>query len=195
MKTRKIILKRAALLLAGVVAFISLITLAYITFRHPIHSAIQSLYWKTDPAQTTEAARNMLDFDLPPGYQPEKVQKTSLDAVILVNQNHASDVIFIAQVPDGVLANEEWVQGYEERSAQEIGDQFYDTQFTGGQSAFIAHQLVTLRFLEGSDKDGKAVKQLVCMLKGKSGEILIVVTANNGTWDQTMVDNFLTSIQ
>jgi hypothetical protein len=52
-----------------------------------------------------------------------------------------------------------------------------------------------LRFLEGIYKDGQAGGQLELMLNGKTGEILVVIVAKVATWDQTMVNNILGSIQ
>jgi hypothetical protein len=145
-----------------------------------------------------QAARALIDFDLPPGYQPEKVLKLTggaADAIIIVNQVHPSDLIFIAQTPDGILAHDEWRTRYEERGAQAIADQLYDTETISTTTTMIRGQPTTLRLLEGTDMNGQAVKQLACMFKGKSGEILLVMVASQATWDQAVVDNFLDSIR
>ena len=195
MKTGKIIWKRAALLLVGLVLLCGVISLVYYTLQGPLRSAVQAQLWKTDPVQATETVRTLIDFDLPPGYQPEKILKLWAGAVIIVSQVHPSDLIYISQAPDGILANDEWRTTFEERGAHEIADQFYDAQTISTQTAMIGGQATTLRLLEGTDKNGQAVKQLACMFTGKSGDILLVMVASHATWDQTMVDNFLNSIQ
>ena len=198
MKSGKIIWKRVALLLAGAVVLCGLIGLAYYTLQGPLRSALNAQYWKTDPVQAAEVARTLIDFDLPPGYQPEKVMKFKeemADAVIIVSQAHPSDLIYISRTPDGILANDAWRTRYEERGAQAIADLLYDTETISTTTTTVRGQSTTLRLLEGTDKNGQAVKQLACMFEGKSGEILLVMVASQATWDQEMVDDFLKSIR
>lgn len=197
MKSGKIIWKRVALLVVGAVSLCGLIGLAIYTFQDSLRAALSAQYWKTDPAQAAEVAHALIDFDLPPGYQPEKVMKlkeAAADAVILASQAHPSDMIYISQTPDGILANEEWRTKYEERGARAIADQLYETETISTRTTTVRGQPTTLRFLEGTDKNGQAVKQLACMFNGKSGEVLLVMVASQSTWDQAMVDNFLNSI-
>ena len=123
------------------------------------------------------------------------IKGSTVDGVIIVNQVHPSDFIFISTVPDGILVNEEWRVSYEERGAHKIADQIYDTQTISTQTAMIDGQATTLRLMEGTDKNDQAVKQLACMFTGKSGDILLVMVASQATWDQAMVDDFLNSIR
>lgn len=195
MKTGKIVWKQVILLLAGVVMLCGLISLAYFMLMGPFRTAVRAQLWEKDPVQATETARALIDFDLPPGYQPEKVLKLGVDAVIIVSQVHSFDLIYISQAPDGILADDEWRTVYEERGAHEIADQLYDTQTISTQTAIVRGQPTTLRLLEGIDKNGRAVKQLACMFAGKSVDILLVMVASQATWDQSMVDNFLNTIR
>lgn len=199
MKSGKIIWKRVALLVTGVVVLCGLIGLAIYVFQGPLRSALNARLWKTDPVLAAQTAKTLIDFDLPPGYQPEKVLKlnedASADAVILTSQAHPSDMIYIARTPSGILANEEWRTKYEVRGAHNIADQLYDTETVNTTTATVRGQPTTLRLLEGLDQNGQAVRQLACMFNGKSGEILVVVVASQFNWDQAMVDHFLNSIR
>jgi hypothetical protein len=198
MKSTKVIWKRVALLLGGVLALCGLASLAIYAFQNPLRSALNAIYWKSDPAQAAEAARALVDFDLPPGYQPEKLMRlkgeTAL-AVILASQAHPGDLIIISQTPDGILANEAWRTKYEVRGAHQIAGQLYDTETVDTTTATVRGQPTTLRLLEGLDQNGQAVRQLACMFNGKSGEILLVMVASQSSWDQAMVDRFLSSIR
>ncbi len=198
MKPRKILWKRIVLLLAGVVVVCGLLALAYYLFQRPILSALRARAWKTDPVAAEETARAMLDFDLPSGYQPEKIpsiQAAAGSAVIIVDQQHPSNLIFISLAPDGIIANEEWRTSYEERGAHEIAGQLYETVTTATQPGTVRGQPTTMRIMEGTDQNGQPVKQLVCMFKGKSGEILLVIVASTDTWDPVMLEDFLASIR
>jgi len=146
-------------------------------------------------ATTAEA---MIDFDLPPGYQAVKVldvQQNTPGAVLIASQERPSDMILISKVPDGILGNETWRTSYEDRRTREIADQLYDTQMVSTETDIIRGQPTTLRFFEGTDKNGQPVKQLACMFTGKNGDILLVIVASQATWDQTLVEDFLHSIR
>lgn len=195
MKTNKISLKRVGLLLVGVMALCSLTGLAYYELKDTPLSAIHSWLWKTDPVVAGETAQDLIDYDLPPGYQPEKVLRFWGKAVIIASQDHPSDLIYISQAPNGILTEEEWQTVYGERRANRIGDQIYDTEIINTQTAMIRGQPTILQLLEGNDKEGQAVKQLACVFKGKISAILLVIVASQDTWDQAMMDHFLNSIR
>lgn len=195
MKTGKIQWKRVGLLLGGAVMLCGLVGLAYYTLQGPLRSALRSQFWETDPVRAAETARALIDFDLPPGYQPEKVLKSGPGVVVIASRDHPSDLILIGQAPNGILSEEEWLTSYAKRGAQEIAGELYDTEITSTQAATIRGQPATLLLLEGTNMDGQAVRQVACMFNGKSGEILLVMVASQDTWDQDMVDHFLNSIQ
>lgn len=198
MKTRKVIWKRVGLLLTGLGLLCGLIWLTYYVFRAPLRTALTAWVWKTDPVQAAQTARTLIDFDLPPGYEPEKVlalREGAAEAVIIVSRDHPTDLIYIGRTPDGILANQEWRSRYEMRGAHTIADRLYDTETVGTATAAVRGQPTALRFLKGADQKGLVVKQLACMFNGKNGEILLVMVASQATWDQAMVDDFLASIR
>lgn len=198
MKRESILWKRVGLLVTGAVLLCGLAGLACYLFQVPFRSALGALYWKNDPALAAEVARDLLDFDLPPGYRPEKVLKLKegmADAVVLVSEAHPSDLILISQTPDGILSNDAWRTKYEERGAHAIAGQFYDTETTGTQPATVRGQSIPLRLLEGTDQSNRAVRQLACMFQGERSEILLVIVAGRSTWDPSMVEEFLHSIR
>jgi hypothetical protein len=93
------------------------------------------------------------------------------------------------------LANDAWQTRYEERGAHAFADLIYDTETIGMTTTTVRGQSTTMRWLEGTDQNGQAVKQLACMFEGKSGEVILVMVASQATWDQEMVDDFLKSIR
>lgn len=198
MRPSKVIWKRVALLLGGALAVCGLAGLTIYTLQNPLRSALNAMYWKTDPAQAAKAARALVDFDLPPGYQPEKLMRLKGEmamAVILTSQDHPDNLIIISQTPDGILANEAWRTKYEVRGAHQIAGELYDTETVDTITTTVRGQPTVLRLLEGIDQDGQAVRQLACMFRGKSGEILLVMVASESSWDQALVERFLRSIR
>ncbi len=65
----------------------------------------------------------------------------------------------------------------------------------GTQKTTVRGQPVTLRLFEGTDENGRQVRQVVCRFAGKSGDVLLGIVASRESWDQAMVDGFLGSIR
>jgi hypothetical protein len=71
----------------------------------------------------------------------------------------------------------------------------YDTQTVSTRETVVRGQPTTLRILEGTDENGRKVRQVICGFSNKSGDILLAIVVGQDTWDQAMVDSFLQSIR
>lgn len=58
----------------------------------------------------------------------------------------------------------------------------------------VAGENVPLRLLEGADESGRQVKQAVCILPGKAGDVLVAVMRGGDTWNMEQVEAFYRSI-
>jgi len=76
-----------------------------------------------------------------------------------------------------------------------MGVRRYNTQAVGTQQMTVRGQPTTLRLFEGTDENGRKIRQVVCGFSGKSGDLLMAMVASQDTWDQAMVDRFLQSIR
>ena len=63
------------------------------------------------------------------------------------------------------------------------------------KSCTVRGQSVNLRMLDGRDQNGVAKHQVVCLLEGKTGELMLIFVASQATWDQMMIDDFIQSIR
>jgi hypothetical protein len=197
MQSSRIRWNRLAILVVGVLGVLLLCCVGVSVLAPNLRRIIQAPYWKTDAQLAAQAAHKMLDYDLPPDYQESKVLtiRGQDAAVIMAHRERPEDMIFIEGVLDGIIANDEWRARYETRLAQEMGTRRYDTQTIGTQETVVRGQPTTLRILEGTDENGRQVRQVVCGFSGKSGDILMAIVAGQDTWDQAMVDSFLQSIR
>jgi hypothetical protein len=98
-------------------------------------------------------------------------------------------------VTEGIIGNDEWGASYETRLSREMGLRRYNTQQVGTQQTTVRGQLTTLRLFEGTDENGRKIREVVCGFSGKSGDLLMAMVASQDTWDQAMVDRFLQSIR
>jgi len=196
-QSRKIRWNRLVILIAGVLGVLLVCCIAVAALAPNLRRIIQAPLWKTDTQLAAQAAHKMLDYDLPPGYQESKVLSVQGQdaAVIIAHRERPEDMIFMEHVQEGILANDEWRASYETRLSREIGGRRYNTQAVGTLKATVRGQPTTLRLFEGTDENGRKIREVVCGFSGKSGDLLMAMVASQGTWDQAMVDRFLQSIR
>jgi hypothetical protein len=197
MQSRKIRWNRLAMVIAGALGIVLIGCIAVWALAPNLRRILQAPYWKTDVQLTAQAAHKMVDYDLPPNYQELKVLTLADDdaAVIIAHRERPGDMIFIERMVDGVITNEEWRIRNEENLSREMGERRFATQTIGTQKATVRGQSVTLRLFEGTDENGRKIRQVVCAFAGKSGDVLLAIVASEETWDQALVDNFIRSIQ
>jgi len=197
MQPSKIRWSRVAILVAGVLGLLLLCGIAVTVLAPNLRRIIQAPFWKTDAQRAAQAAHRRFDYDLPPNYQELKVLTMGGEdaAVIMAHRERPEDMIFMEGVLEGTIANDEWRVKAEARLAREMGGRRYDTQTVGTQEMVVRGQPTTLRILEGTDENGRKVRQVVCGFSSKSGDILLAIVAGQDSWDQAMVDSFLQSIR
>jgi hypothetical protein len=197
MQLRKIRWNRLVILIAGVLGMLLVCCIGVAALAPNLRRIIQAPFWRTDTQLAAQAARKMIDYDLPLDYQESQVLNIQGQdaAVIMAHRERPGDVIFIEGVLDGIIANDEWGASYETRLSREMGLRRYNTQQVGTQQTTIRGQPTTLRFFEGTDENGRRIRQVVCGFSGKSGDVLLAIVAGQETWDQAMIDGFLQSVR
>jgi len=197
MQPRKIRWNRLVILIVGVLGVLLLLCVGGAALAPNLRRIIQAPLWKTDAQLAAQAAHSMVDYDLPPDYQESQVLKIQSQdaAVIIAHRQRPDDMIFIEHVQEGIIGNDEWRASYETRLSREIGLRRYTTQAVGTQKTTVRGQPTTLRLFEGTDENGRKIRQVVCGFSGKSGDLLLAIVATQETWDQAMVDTFLQSIR
>ena len=197
MQPRKIRWNRLLILIVGVLG-VSVLCCAVVAALAPnLRRIIQAPMWKTDSQLAMQAARSMVDYDLPADYQESQVLRIQDQnaAVIIAHRERPDELIFIEHVQEGIIGNDEWRATYETRLSGEMGLRRYTTQPVGTQKTTVRGQPTTLRLFEGTDENGRKIRQVVCGFGGKSGDLLMAIVAGQDTWDQALVDRFLQSIR
>lgn len=196
MKQSKISWKRVFMLLGALVGICLLISVALYMFGRPVTDALRARLWKSDPQLAAQVAHEMIEYDLPPAYQELKVldMGSGTAEVIIAHLEQPENFILIQQAPDGVLGTE-YQTGVEEKWSRDIVEHHYDTHTISTQEMVVRGQATTLRILEGTDENGRLIRQVVCMFTGKGSDLLLVLVAGQDTWDQVLVEQFLQSIR
>jgi len=196
MKREKVLWRRVVILVSGILVACLLLCIVGSALTHKIRSYVYGLFVKEDTKYAAQVAHTMIDYDLPPGYLEQSAMqvKTYYTLAIIASNNHPSDLIAIQPASD-FLKDPEWGESSEERAAQEIGDLHYQTQTVSVQDAVIRNQPSKLMILEGQEEDGKPVRQVLSAFNGKNGFVMVIIVGDIETWDQAMVDRFLSSIR
>lgn len=202
MKRGKIMWNKVALL-AGIVVGACLFCGAVVLLVGPsLNSVLSRWLWKTDPDLAAQTAHAMLDYALPPGYQEQQVfqikqiQDYAQASVVIVSNEHPGDLImFQESTIEGLFSNPEWRGEMEEGAGGRILAFRYKVETVEIQNVTIKGQSNTLRIMEGTDQNGRQVRQAITVVQGVRGQVLIVIVGGLDTWDQEMVDQFLGSIQ
>jgi len=196
-QSRKIRWNRLVILIAGVLGVLLVCSIGVVALAPNLRRIIQAPLWKTDPQLAAQAAHKMIDYDLPPDYRESQVLSVQgqYAAVIIAHRERPGDMIFIESVTEGILSDEEGRASYETRFSREMGLHRYNTQPAGTQPTTVRGQPTTLRFFEGTDENGRKIRQVVCGFSSKGGDVLLAIVASQETWDQAMVDRFLQSIR
>lgn len=195
MNRGKVLWRRVVILLLGSMATVLLLCILGSALTHRIRSYVYGLFLKDDPEYAARVAHTMVDYDLPPGYQEQSAMqvKTYYTLVIIASNGHPSDLIAVQPASD-LLNDTEWGEGSQERAAQEIGDLHYQTHTVSVQDVLIRNQQSRLRILDGQDENGHKIRQALSEFSGKSGNVMVIIVGDIETWDQAMVDQFLSSI-
>jgi len=193
MQSRKIRCNRLAIVIAGIFGPLLLVCSVIALLVPNLRRILQTPYWKTNTELAAQAARKMIDYDLPPSYQELKV--LTIDnhdaAVLIVDRARPGNIIFIERVQEGIIGVDEWRIRYEENLSKEMGEYRFTTRTVGIQNTAVRGQLVKLRLMDGTNESGRRVRQVVCGFTGKSSDVLLAIVAGEDTWDHTMVESFV----
>ena len=146
-----------------------------------------------DPVEVHQIASDIMDYDLPPGYEEQMAMNMFGlgDMVILVNDDRGQVIAFL-QFKAGIPMDEEQVRHQMQSSIQRQGE----TQMTyvGEWPATIRGQEVMVQEYEGISEEGIPMRELITVFEGKAGNIFLMIMGADSTWDQSEIENFMESI-
>ena len=152
-----------------------------------------------DPAQAAAAAEDMLDYQLPSGYQENiAINLLIMKAAIAVDADNmvSHPMIMIAEMPsyaqvDADTFRNQMLSGFNSAQSGRFSNMALSQQY----SMTINNTEVPIFIYQGMDEEGISVKQLVSgMFPGKNGQIMLMIIGPTATWNQSTIDGFLNSI-
>jgi hypothetical protein len=153
----------------------------------------------TDPTRIAAVGNQIAHYQLPPGYGElfaSDVIGFKMIAIGPSDQKANLLIIMLMQLPTPASVDQEEMQRQMELTlAQQTGLGSADMQVIGTQPATIRGKSITFTVREGKTGDGQLLHQLSGMFEGINGPVVVVVTGDARTWDQSLVDGFFASIQ
>lgn len=149
-----------------------------------------------DPAAAANTAAEIVDYQLPAGFQEEGVMNLfGVDMVFMSGQGNEA-IIMLMSFPNWMAGNEEQMQVQMEESINEnfSADNLSFT-FVESREVSINDQNVTVNVYEGTDDDGVAYRQASGLFEGDNGKpSMFMVIAPTARWDSSNLDGFIDSL-
>jgi hypothetical protein len=115
--------------------------------------------------------------------------------VLITSSRNPGDLILLQSVVDGIRQEESWRKSYEESWSNDLDGHRYRVRTVEIREMHIAGTATPVRLLEGTDESGRPVKEAVCILPGKAGDVLVGMMSGVDTWNIEQVQAFYGSIR
>jgi hypothetical protein len=150
---------------------------------------------KTDPASAAKAAREIADYELPPGYQEESALDFFIYTMVMISDpaTPGKPLITLAQFQAGV-DKEQMEQQLRQAAEQQGGQRGFTMTVVETKTMTIRGVETEVIIYEGTDQDGDVMRQLITTFPSKDGTAMLMIVGNAQSWDQEEIDTFLESI-
>ena len=152
---------------------------------------------KTDPESASQAAHEIVDYDLPPGYQEQMSMDVMIYSFVMIgpeSMTTGGPLIMLAQFETGV-DQQQMEQQIRQAFEQQAGNRGQDMKLVEVKKKTIRGEETDIAIFEGTDQNGNNLRQLITSFPGKGGTVMLMIMGDALTWDQGMVDDFIESIR
>ena len=152
---------------------------------------------KTDPESASKAAHEIVDYDLPPGYQEQMAMDVMIYSFVMIgpeSMTTGGPLIMLAQFETGV-DQQQMEQQIRQAFEQQAGNRGQNMKLVEVKKKTIRGEETEVALYEGTDSEGNDMRQLITTFPGKGGTVMLMVMGETRTWDQGMVDDFIESIR
>ena len=158
-----------------------------------------------DPDKAAEAAGEIVDYDLPPGYTEQMVMNIVVGKMILIGPEDLSDhlmqpSIMLMQISSTATTSEMDQEQYREQMQASIERQANQNELSlelvDESEVEIAGQEVTLMTYEGEDEDGNQMRQVVSdFFEINDSMMMLMIIGGTEAWPESDIEAFIASIR
>ena len=155
---------------------------------------------KTDPEAAAEAAHQIVDYDLPEGYQEQVAMEIMFYSFAVIGPQNSSGmssgpVFMLAQFQSGMVNQEQMEQQLRQSFEQQAGNRGLNMELVKMEEKTIRGEETQVATYEGTDENGHVFRQLITSFPGKDGTAMLMIMGPADLWDQEMIDDFIESIR
>jgi len=151
-----------------------------------------------DPEAAAQAAHEIVDYDLPPGYQEQSAINIMFYSLVMIGPEPSTNdgpMIMLAQFSQVAGSQQEMEEQIRRSFEQQSGNRSLDMQVVEVQKKTIRGAEVEVTIYEGADSNNNVVRQLLTTFPGKDGTAMLMIMGPAQTWDQDLIDAFIESIR
>jgi len=150
------------------------------------------------PEEVAKTAQGIVEYKLPAGYKEMfGMSFFGFDMVAFgPDQKSPEQIIMLMQFPKGIsMSQDEMEKQMEQAFQQQTGQKGMNLKVTGQTTTTLRDQKVNFTIREGTDSEGKAVRQMSGVFEGKKGTVLLMIIGTPQTWNQGNIDAFIASLR
>lgn len=147
-----------------------------------------------DPQRAHEIGSEIAQYTVPPGYHEALGMNMLVSRMVALAPDDGEGMIiflFGANAPES--QRQEMEQQIQQAFQQQVQRQTGELQYVGQERVTIRGQPVTLTISES--RQGAAVRQALGSFTGQHGYVMLMAAGPIAEWDETLLTNFLNSIQ
>lgn len=192
-RTTKIVLG----VIGGLVALCCLITGIGFLLLPRFASQFADQVFSEDPAEAREVAGNIVDYDLPLGFNEEGAMNLFGISMVFMASEAQDGVIMLMSFPESLAGNEAEMQSQMEQAFNDqIGQQNVSLVYAGTEDFVINGENTTVNYFEGTDENGVAIRQATAVFADKSGNpAMFMIFAPTAAWERSDLVGFIESLE
>jgi len=150
-----------------------------------------------DPVSASKAAHEIVDYDLPPGYQEQAAMDLMVYKFVIIapqTANNAGPMIMLAQFNAVGTDPEQMAEQLRKSFEQQSGNRGTNMKVVEVKKMTIRGSEVSVATYEGTSENGNTLRQLITSFPGKAGTAMLIIMGDAQRWDQNLIDDFIESI-
>jgi len=156
----------------------------------------------TDPEKVRQTAHEFINYELPSGYNEQMGMDFLIYKMVLIAGDDFNNddtpvlkpLIFLAHFESEDLTPEQMAQQMQQSVERQSGSGGLKLKVVETRSVSINGDDAQLTISEGSDSNGHDYRQWVTAFPGKTGLIIVMIQGRTDQWDNTIFNDFLSSI-
>jgi hypothetical protein len=153
-----------------------------------------------DPTRIASVSREIADYEVPPGFEESFASDIAgLKMVVIgpISPQQGLLVFMMTQFPavDSEAGQREIERQLQRALMQRTAMGNADMQVVGQQEVLIKGEPVAMTVSEGDTPDGQTLRQLNGIFQGNQGPAILMILGESQAWDDSLVDDFMASIQ